>query len=197
VSAALGARAWIAATLLLTETLLLTSCGGARPPAPAPIAAPEPETVEVASAPPAPIALTLGMLTLATRPSASSSTRETRPPVTAEMVNDAGELTGTRCGATSLSADGVLRRDDQIVAQLSPTADGFALLDGEGHDTHLVVREHRIVTTSGELRFRRDTDVIVSPLGDVPATEITLRGGTAETALALFATLLVCNDLGP
>jgi hypothetical protein len=115
----------------------------------------------------------------------------------AELLDSTGQLTGTRCGATSLSADGVLRRDDEIVARLSPTEDGITILDGAGHDTLLVIRDHAIHSSTGELRFRQDASTITSPDAEAPTVETTPATADPATALALFATLLVCNDLLP
>ncbi len=117
--------------------------------------------------------------------------------MTAELLDDAGHITGTRCGATSLSARGVLRRDDAIVARLERTESGLTLWDGAGNDTHLVLRDHRIESTEGELRFRVEGSSIVSPDAEVSAVEILPASADQDTALALFATLLVCDDLGP
>jgi hypothetical protein len=173
---------------LVLGSLLLGACGAS--PAPPPELPPEHVMTTPELAPP--IALTLGMLSL--RSSAASAESA---PMTAEMVDDAGHLTATRCGATSLSADGILRRDDEIVVRFEPAADGFLLRDGTGRDTHLVLRADRIETASGELRFRRDGSSIVSPDSEVPSVEITPPSANLDTALALFATLLVCDDLGP
>lgn len=182
----------------LLVAFLLSACGSAaRATTPAPTT---PVAEAEAPSPPPTLLLTLGQLTLrSVEPAAASPAppRELRPPMYAEMVNDAGGLTGTRCGATSLSADGVLRRDDEIVARLEATAEGLVVRDGAGRDALLVVREHRIESASGELRFRRDGSSIVSPDAEVPSVEITPVSANLDTALALFATLLVCNDLGP
>ena len=129
--------------------------------------------------------------------SAVDTARESQPPAFVEMLDAQGTLTGTRCGASSFSEDGVLRREDVMVARLAPRDDHAVILGTNGAETGLELRAREITAAGGESRFHIEGNLIVPSDTEAPRVEILPAGASVEMALALFATLLVCNDLGP
>lgn len=118
-----------------------------------------------------------------------SRTAVTQPPFYAELAAD-GSVTGTRCGATRFTDEGVLEREGAAVARVS---DALAIETADGTPTGWRI-EGDGLTGSG---FTLASGVITASDAEVPAISVDPVTSESTLVLALFATLLVCDDAGP
>lgn len=171
--------------------LVALGCGST----PAHVASPPPET-EVVVAPPPPPFAGHGALTLrSVAPTRAAAITGAQPPLTAELLAD-GAVTGTRCGATRFTDEGALEREGTVVARV--VRDGDALIVESGDGTALGWRiEASALITRGETRFTIDAGRISPSDAELPAVNVAPATTPDTVALAFFAALLVCDDVGP
>jgi hypothetical protein len=161
---------------------LLAACG----PTPPRVAAP---SVEHDDASPAPIFASHGAVTL------RSESTDAGAPFHAELSAD-GSITGTRCGATRLSDDGALEREGAVVARVVEQGDELAILAADDRDTGWHIAGD-VLSASGETRFHASATGIRADDPQLPTIAVDPPTTSPRVALALFAALLVCDDLGP
>ena len=171
---------------LYLVSLLLTACGAATQSLPVPAG----EVVDASDAGPA------APLFAATRAlSLRASRGRDQPPFTIELAED-GAIALTRCGATRLSREGVLERDDGPVARVVRDAERLLLLLPDGRPTGLFI-EGSTLFGRGDARFMIAADQIIASDAELPAITVDPSGSDATLALALLGLVLVCDDLSP
>lgn len=138
-----------------------------------------------------------GALVLQSEPS------PTRPAFYAELAPD-GAITGTRCGATRLTEDGRLEREGHVVAAITREGDGFGVHAGErdlgwriGNEAISETQMRATMTTVSDTRYTAFAGTITPSGAQLPTISFDPPDGNESLALALFATLLVCDDVGP
>lgn len=172
--------------LVSLGALLIAACGAAAPPPPSALAdGDEPEE----AAPPAAFS-GHGALTLRSMPP-SPEVGEASPPLYAELEAD-GSVVGTRCGATRFTDEGTLEREGTVVARI--VDGGIARADGSTTGWHL--EDGALVVTGGG-RFTMAGATITPSDEQLPAVQVQPTDADPRVALALLATLLVCDDAGP
>ncbi len=163
---------------------LVLGCGAAAPRASTPPADPPPPAVV---APPAPFA-GHGPLVLRSR------SPERQPPLYAELTAD-GSVTGTRCSATRFTDEGTLERDGAPVARALADGDGFTISTATDPLGWRITTT--TLTTGGDTRFTYADGTITSGDAELPVVLVDPADADPSLVLALFATLLVCDDVGP
>lgn len=170
--------------------LVLVGCGAAAPPIVEPVQqadAPMPQAPLFAAHP----ALTLRSIAA----TATAARRAESPRLYAELAAD-GSMTGTRCGATRFTDEGVLEREGAAVARIVRAGDALAIETAEGVALgwHIV---DGTLTGAGDTRFTIASGTITPSDPELPAVTIEPATTPDSLALAVFAALLVCDDLGP
>jgi hypothetical protein len=123
-----------------------------------------------------------------------SRSPERQPPLYAELTAD-GSVTGTRCSATRFTDDGTLEREGAPVARVDPDEDGFVI--STPNDPLGWRIDEATLTTRGDTRFTYADGTITSTDAELPVVLVDPADADPSLVLALFATLLVCDDVGP
>lgn len=125
----------------------------------------------------------------------SESARD-EPPLYAELAAS-GAITGTRCSASRLTDDGVLERDGTPIARIVAERGGLSvqLPDGTPIGWRIV---GQALSTSGTTGFVATGSGQITAPGDPELPSVAFTPPSEHTlALALFAALMVCDDVGP
>ena len=173
------------ATLLASALTL--ACGAA----PRPVETVHDEPASTAAAPP-PIFATHGAVVLRSSPPSPSMSQ---PPLYAELAAD-GAITGTRCGATRLTNEGVLEREGEIIALVIGDSGALRVENAAGRDLGWSIVGSTL-RTGGDTRFVIASGVIAPTDPELPSIAVDPPATPDALALGLFATLLVCDDLAP
>jgi hypothetical protein len=171
--------------------ITLASCGAAAPPVTTTTTPAEPTPVS----PPATFA-GHGPLTLRSIPATTSTVRaSTQVTFYAELAPDGG-VTGTRCGATRFTDEGVLEREGESIARVDRDGDALVVRAGTGDAPGWRIEGDRLLAP-GATPFAVERGSIVPGDTDLPEIALSPADTSATLALAFFATLLVCDDVGP
>lgn len=173
---------------LVALALLAGACGASPPPRDD-----RPPTTEQAAPPQPPPFAGHGPLVLRSVPP-TASVGTAQPPLYAELAAD-GSVTGTRCSATRFTDEGSLEREGTPVAHVESDAEGL-VVRGEGDAPGWTIRGS-VLIAGGAARFELAGGTIAPGDPELPAVGVVPPDADPALALALFATLLVCDDVGP
>lgn len=173
--------------------VLLVGCGAAAAPV---VERPHAEPTPPPSVAPGPRFAGHGALVLRTLAATPADARRAdSPPLYAELAAD-GSMTGTRCGATRFTDEGVLEREGVPVARVMRDGDALAIETADGTSLGWRIEGNTLVT-GGSTRFTSAGGTITPSGASLPAVTVAPTSTDDALALAVLATLLVCDDVGP